>query len=221
MMILYKFTFQNDKAYNGRQWGECVTHEVDGQGEIYSEHWIYTYRDPLLGSFFHSVAYLKSAHLWKGKGEIDIDDGLYVGCSTFTTLERLEMPPITLEQRVRFAILVSLEVYIEPTYVAWAKIWLSNKDHSLAMTKKAWTAAAARATMEATPVMMGTGTAWIAREAVEAARYAIEAKVSYSKSADQGYALLAALKATKGAAKMNKFIDWAALTWKAMESCLC
>ena len=111
-MKLYKLTDKNDKTYNKTQWGENVTHEATGEGDLCTEGWFHAYTHPLLAVLLNPIhANLSNPHLWEAEGEIGNDDhGLKVGCKKLTTIKRLNLPEITSEQIVRFAILCALEV---------------------------------------------------------------------------------------------------------------
>jgi hypothetical protein len=52
------------------------------------------------------------------------------GCKRLMTTRKIEIPVFTLEQKVCFGILCSLEVYKAPDYVLWATNYLNGKDRS-------------------------------------------------------------------------------------------
>src|SRR6185503_6350169 len=47
-----------------------------------------------------------------------------------TTIKEIPLPVISLEQKVKFAILCGLEVCSEPSFVGWANAWLDGSDRS-------------------------------------------------------------------------------------------
>ena len=170
---LYKLTDDKDQTYAGCQWGEGVNHTADGQGELCSEHWIHAYRDPLLAVMMnpiHGNFDLASAHLWQCEAEVGADDGTKVGCTSLTTLARMELPVVTSEHRQRFGILCAMEVYHNDSFITWGDAWLSGKDRSPGAARAARAAAkAARAAVRAA--------AWAAAgAAAEAAAWAAEAE---------------------------------------------
>ena len=59
-----------------------------------------------------------------------IKDGSLCGATKLTLIKQLEIPEVTLEQRISFGILCALEVYKEPRFVEWANNWLNGKDRS-------------------------------------------------------------------------------------------
>jgi hypothetical protein len=157
-MPIYKITDAEDKSYGGCRWGENVTHTADGEGELCTEHWIHAYTDPLLAVMMnpvHGDYALASAHLWECEGVVGKDDGTKLGCTSLTTLKRIELPAVTTEQRLRFGILCAREVCHENSFIAWSDAWLSGRDRSeaaawaAAEAWAAWAAEAARAAAEA------------------------------------------------------------------------
>jgi len=117
-----------DGFTNCLQWGVGVTHEASGYGHtLYSDKWIYCYADPLIAVLrdCQEGRYCPFAHLWECLGEGEhLSDGLKWGFRRITTLRELPLPKVTAEQRVRWGILCSLEVYKEQRYVQWAQRWL-------------------------------------------------------------------------------------------------
>jgi hypothetical protein len=134
MTTLYKLTDKLDQTYGGCQWGEGVTVETDGQGDLCGHGFTHWCTHPLLAVLLnpmHGIYSLATAHLWEGEGEIaKTDRGLKVGCARATTLRRVPLPVVTVEQRIRFAILFVKRVYHEPSWTRWADNWLSGADRS-------------------------------------------------------------------------------------------
>jgi len=129
-MLLYKLTDKDDRTYGGCQWGEGISHTADGKGPLCTEHWLHAAKHPLLAVLFNPLQGeydLDTAHLWEGEGEVGEDDSLKVGCTSFTTLRRIDLPVVTLYQRVRWAILCAMEVCREESWLRWANGWLAGK----------------------------------------------------------------------------------------------
>lgn len=167
-MKLYKLTDQNHQTHGGCQWGEGVTHEADGQGEMCGPGWLHAYKHPLLVVLLNPIhADFKSPVLWESEGEIEKDDGLKVGSRKLTTLRIIPLPTITIEQKIKFAILCAKKVCKDPAWNLWADRWLSGEDGTAGSARAArapWTAwTAARSAARS------------ASEAVEAAARAAEA----------------------------------------------
>jgi hypothetical protein len=91
-----------------------------------------------------------------------------------TTVRRIEIPVVTTEQRVKYAILCALEVCQEPSFVTWANKWLSGEDRSER-------SAAARASASA----VSSASAWSAsaESAACSARSAVAVAVGWAASA--------------------------------------
>ena len=130
---LCKLTDENGRTCNNTQWGEGITHTSSGEGNLCSSGWIHFYDDPLLAVLLNPIhGNFENPILWEIEvsGAIKEDHGLKFGANSVTTIKTIKLPIITTEQKVRFAILCSLEVYKEKSFVLWAKNWLSGIDRS-------------------------------------------------------------------------------------------
>ena len=149
MTTLYKLTSLQSQTYNQTQWGENVTHELPVRDtyELCSYQVIHAYVSPELAVLMDPIqaSLLPHAILWEAKGDVAINDGTRVGCTKLTTLKRIPIPTITLEQRVTFAIKCALHAYKEPSWVAWAQAWLANTNRDAAAADAAYAAAVAAA----------------------------------------------------------------------------
>lgn len=167
-------TDKNDQTHNNCQWGENITVETSGEGELCSEGYTHWYTSPLLAVLLnpiHGNYYLKTAHLWEGEGEVINDNhGLKVGCKKATTLCRISLPELTLEQKIAFGILYTKEVYDGKVWNNWADKWLSGEDRSRESAR-----VAARAAFAAEAAFFAAEAAAEAAFATEAARTAAEA----------------------------------------------
>jgi hypothetical protein len=134
-MTLYKITDKNDCTwYGSTQWGEGVTNTADGKGSLCTKHWIHAYRDLYFGILMnpvHGNYEPETMHIWKSEGKIGIDDNTKVGCTSLTTLHRIDVPTITIEQKVKIAIRCACAVYKDLRWIKWANEWESGKDRSL------------------------------------------------------------------------------------------
>ena len=171
--MLYKLTTQDGRTRvgypNETRWGENVEHEATGpEGRaLCSDSWIHAYTDPLLAVFLNPIhADISKPVLWEAEGVVGKSDGLKVGCRKLKTVRKIDLPAVTTEQRVKFAILCAKQVCKDEQWNAWADKWLSGEDRSkkvaaeAARAKAAWTAAAA---VEAAPIDLAA----IAKQAVE------------------------------------------------------
>ena len=149
MTTLYKLTDKNGQTRNETQWGEGVTHETNGAGELCGPGWLHAYLSPELAVLLNPIhGDFRNPILWEAEGKIGKSDGqLKVGTTKLTTVRKLELIVPTTDQRVTFAIRCALEVFSEPGFVSWAEGWLSGADRSEASAE----AAAARAAWTKNP----------------------------------------------------------------------
>src|SRR5690348_1096634 len=138
MAKLYKLTTQDGKTRKGKsnetQWGENVTHEAVGKdAELCTDGVIHAYKHPFLAFIFNSQhANIDNPALWEAEGEIIASDGFKVGVKSLKTTKKLKTPQYTVTQYTAFAILVSLCVHKDPSFIKWANNWLSGKDRTAA-----------------------------------------------------------------------------------------
>ena len=143
--ILCKLTNSRDLTYNDTKWGEGVTHTASGKGYLCSNGWIHYYDSPLLAVLLNPIhGNFSTPHLWEVKvsGKIKKDRGLKFGTTSLTTVKRIKLPKITIEQKIIFGILCSMAVYKDKKFCQWGKRWIDGTDRSRAA---AWAAAEATA----------------------------------------------------------------------------
>ena len=195
MATLYKLTRQDDTT-SGRNttvtWGANVSHTAAGSGtQLCSSDVIHAYTHPLLAVLLNPIhANYENPKLWRCEGAVVADDrGLKVGVKTLTTIEEIPLPVVTIEQRVKFAILCAKQVYKDKQWNEWADKWLSGEDRSARAARAAeaaWAArAAARAAEAARAAARAAEAAWAARAAAEAAAEAAEAAINLIALAKQ------------------------------------
>ena len=168
-MKAYKLTDKNSLTMNETKWGEGVSHETSGEGELCGLGWLHYYEDPLLAVFISPLhVSFDKPQLWEAKveGAIKHDRGLKSGCTKLTTVKRIEFPKISTTQRVAFGILCAKKVCTDIVWTAWADRWLSGEDRSLEAAKAAWaaTAAVAAAAKAAWAATAAVATAWAVAE---------------------------------------------------------
>lgn len=137
--IKYKLTNQKLQTYKGFQWEVGKTVTVDGEGKLCSEHKLHYYHNPLLAILLNPIhASISNPRLWEvecgEKGHID-DIGLKGGCNSMTIIREIEIPVITIINRIAFGILCSLEMRKELYFVTWANNWLNNTDRTYTSAK--------------------------------------------------------------------------------------
>lgn len=182
------------------QWGCGVSHRVAFKGELCRNGCIHFYEDEILAVLMDVVdaEYMREpGHiLWRGRASGQrITNGLKSGCERFTTIEPIEVPVVSAEQRIGFAILCSLELPQSQNHVEWAADWLSGADR----TQQSACAARAMVPEGNLPALLATKTAvFSSRSAqVTAARTAISVALTTRYS--------------------NRNIDFIGLAHKAME----
>ncbi|MHB1955285.1 MAG: hypothetical protein ACYCOU_16245 [Sulfobacillus sp.] len=132
-MKLYKLTDAEGQTRDNTQWGAGVTHSGTGEGDLCGPGWVHAYLNPLVAVLMNSAhADFNKPRLWEAKGKVALSDGTKVGCRRLTTVRELPVPAITIEQRVRFAILCAKKVYQDPDWLTWAEKWLSGADRTKA-----------------------------------------------------------------------------------------
>jgi len=141
----YKLTTQAGTTKGDTQWGENVTHETNGSGELCGPGWLHYYREPLLAVLHNPIhAYISDPVLWtcRVEGQRKNDGWMKSGCTKLTPLRQIPLPEVTTTQHTAYAILCAMEVYNDPAWRTWAQAWLDGTDRT---TSAAEAAAAARA----------------------------------------------------------------------------
>ena len=133
-MRLYKLTDEKDQTYNRCQWGEDITIETSGKGDLCGPGFTHWYLHPLLAVFLnpiHGGFNLETAHLWEGEGEIvKSDHDLKVGCKKATTRKRVTLPKVTVNQSIAFGVLCAAKVYKDRSFLKWTEKWLNGEDRT-------------------------------------------------------------------------------------------
>jgi hypothetical protein len=176
----YKLTDSNMQTRNGYQWKIGELKEVSGTGDLCTGGWLHFYSGPLLAILLNPIhADLKNPRLFRAEvsGKFKDDSGLKQGWSKAKLVKELKIPEITANAAAAFAILCSLKVYKEKSYVKWAKNWLLGKDRTYAAyaAANAATDAAAAATDAAAAAYADTAAAYADTAAAYAADTAAHA----------------------------------------------
>jgi hypothetical protein len=132
-MLVYKLTDQNSRTFNNTQWGENVTHETNGEGDLCTKGWLHFYSSPELAILMNPIhADFANPKMWlaKAEGIFKDDFGRKSGCTKLTTLREIPVPVITETQKIAFGILCALEVCDDKEFQKWANNWLENKDRT-------------------------------------------------------------------------------------------
>lgn len=169
----YKLTTQDMKTRAGKsnevtwevgKWVEATGDIGDG---LCSDAYIHWYEgSPELAILLNPIhANIKKPRCWEVEcgGEEAMDHGLKGGSRRVRLVREVPVPEITIEHKVRFAILCAKETCGDPAWNQWADRWLSGEDRSERASRAA-AGAATRAAREA-----AESAAWTAIEAARAA----------------------------------------------------
>ena len=133
----YKFTTQDLTTYDDCKWAVGKWKKTTGEGDLCDKGWLHCYQDPIL-AVFHDPAYGNylsedNPRLWRIEvnGKYLKDGYLKEGWTEMKLIEEVEIPHITTEQRVRYAIYCALEVHRNKDFFLWAENWLSGKDRTV------------------------------------------------------------------------------------------
>ena len=145
-MTYYKLTDKDGCTQGPTQWGEGETHTAQGRGNMLcTGDVIHVYDSPLkavLMNPIHGNFDLGTALLWKCRvRHVVANDGTKVGVKICTTLHTVPMPVLSTEQRIEVAIRVTMIIYHEPNWTAWAKAWLNGTNAPYAAHAAAYAAA--------------------------------------------------------------------------------
>ena len=134
MKIRYKLTTQDLTTFNDTQWVLKVWKETDGIGPLCTGGWLHCYSSPLLAILFNPIhADIKKPKLFKCEveGKYLNDNGLKEGWTRMRIIKEIEIPQLTLVNKIAFGILCALEVNKDEKFVSWANNWLENKDRRM------------------------------------------------------------------------------------------
>jgi len=209
-MRVFKLTDSEMKTYDGFQWELNKTFKTSGDGELCGPGFLHSYEHPLLAILhnpIHGYFDLNTARLFEAEadGKIKKDGQMKMGSSELTLIKEIEIPKITLEQRVAYAILCAKEVCKDEDWNFWADNWLSGKDRSEKTAKAARWAASREA----------ASAAWVACWAAESAWTTEAARAAWAAEA-AGWAAKAA-SATWAAEAARTKIDLIQIAWRCFK----
>jgi hypothetical protein len=143
-MTLIKLTDENDMTTNNTRWGEDIAHTADGESkELCNDHWIHAYTDIYVAALLNPAhGNYDPYHAWECEGIVGLELPDKCGCTSLTTLKRIDPPAITVEMQREFARFIALEVYpIWQKYDTGGK-WLAWAQKPTGQADAAWAAAA-------------------------------------------------------------------------------
>ena len=138
-MLVYKITDEYGETRGNTVWGEGVSHEAPGEGELCGAGWIHCYIDPLIAAFMYRIHVpFMNPILWEAEAEppFKYEGQLKMGCRKLTTIRKIPMPFIDIEQRVEIAIRCALSTESSTdAFTTWANNWLAGIDRSKESTR--------------------------------------------------------------------------------------
>jgi hypothetical protein len=147
--FLYKLTDEFGSTKNNTHWSEGIKHEIakelrDSTKPLCSEHYLHAYESPLVAVFMNNChAKFSKPRLWLATGWVIKRDGqLKCGCFSLKIIKEIQLPKLTVAQRVRTAIYCALSHPVSNNFHTWAVDWLSGKDRTRAAAHAAYAEAA-------------------------------------------------------------------------------
>jgi len=106
--------------------------EVEGDKEffgVFSEGWLHCYSDPLIAILLNPInENIQNPRIF----EVEVDgkeayNNMKYAYKKMRLIKEVNVPKITLEQKVKFAVLCALEVCTDNKFTSWAKDWYGGK----------------------------------------------------------------------------------------------
>jgi hypothetical protein len=138
-VILYKLTDQNHQTGHRHvltTWRKGFRPpRLSGEGPLCGSGWHHAYDHSLLAVLHNPIhADFEDPRCYKIKvHEDDIgrhDGQMKVGFAAGETLEEIDLPKVTTEQQVRYAIGIAVTVYPHDEYLQWATGWIDGTDRT-------------------------------------------------------------------------------------------
>jgi hypothetical protein len=125
--MYYFITDREGKDWQGRQWGEDVSHT-----ETNDNYYFTCYQSPTVAALMVAANdEYKNHRLWVAEPFGDITNYDYREISTgMKTLREVETPTLTIEQRITFGIVCALNTVEHALFQQWGFNWLKGKDRS-------------------------------------------------------------------------------------------
>lgn len=136
-MLVYKLTDKRMMTYGNTQWQLKKSITVSGKGYLCGPGWLHWYFSPELavllnpihGAFDPATMRLFEA---EAEGTIAKDHQLKGGSTTLTLMQEINIPQISKDQKISFAIQCLKQVNKgEEWWQNWADNWLSGKDRTV------------------------------------------------------------------------------------------
>ena len=177
MAYAYKLLSQEMTSRNNTKWetGKAIEISKEFSGnELCSNQLLHCYASPEIAVFMNPAhANISEPRLFRIRcSKILADDGTKQGCKKQTLLKELPLPEISVEQRIKIAILCATEVYKEPNFLVWAENWNTGKDRTATSANAADSAAYNAA--DSAAAYNAAYAAYAAYNAAKAASYAAD-----------------------------------------------
>lgn len=132
--MLYLVTNQENKTWRDILWGENVTHEENNANYHFA-----AYDSPTVASYMYPTydGITTEPKIWEALAPDHLELADPVGKRDFrrkypklTTVQEVPFKNPSLEQRINFAILCSMNLVLHPTYRNWALNYLKGEDQT-------------------------------------------------------------------------------------------
>lgn len=148
--MYYKLTNSDMTTRNEFKWELAKEYKIDKKligpdKELCSNSWFHVYNSPLVAVLLNPIhANIRNPRLFECEcsGYCKLDKGLKIGFTKVKFIREIEMPEITISQKIAFGILCTKQVYLEPKWNKWADDWLNNVDRGYCCCRAAVRAAA-------------------------------------------------------------------------------
>lgn len=130
----YKLLSQNLTSYNNTEWHIGVPVTVSKEGnKMCTNQVLHCYNHPLLAVILNPVhANIANPRLFEiSVDEIVANDGLKYASKSQTLIKELELPKISVEQKIEFGIRVVKLFCTNEKWNLWADKWLDGSDRSM------------------------------------------------------------------------------------------
>ena len=128
--MYYKLTNQDMQTFGGMQWQLGEWGETDGQGDIGGPGWLHVYSDPTVAVLLNPIhANFAPCRLFTAEGEgakIESTSSLQTGFTRVRLVEEVACPGVTIEQRVRAALMFAHEASADEGFRDLVAAWLSG-----------------------------------------------------------------------------------------------
>jgi hypothetical protein len=224
MTTWYKLTDKDGYTRKGKAneclWGEGITHDATGNGlELCSKDFIHVYAHPLIAVFMNPIhGKFADPLLWECEvNGVSAHDGqLKSGFRSVTTVRKIDLPVISIEQRIRICLYCTIKQHHDPAFLKWANDWLDGSDRSADAAYAAAEAAQARTAAKVVSAAAYAATA--AAYAATAAEARTAAKVVSAYAAYAAAVAVAVAVATAAAYAAEEF-DLLAIIKNVVEEC--